>query len=215
MAGVAETELCFYARIGDPTGLSQAAEVEHHEQWEYRLPETKDGQRRGRVRVRKTTNASGVRYEETLKTPPSSGTLGETEYTTVIDAEYYTAWLSTFGESGFKKTRYTFLTKEVAVTLMGRTITVPEARYEVDVFYNTEGQRSAWCKIDVEIDGILAAFNAAFKTEVPLDKTEITVKLSALPLDLQHSFSAVSTDPEHRAAIQRFWKSFAHQRVKE
>ena len=34
MSKQAETELCFYARIGDAEALETAIDIEHHEQWE-------------------------------------------------------------------------------------------------------------------------------------------------------------------------------------
>ena len=71
-----EKEYVYYARLEDVKVLATATHVEHHEQWEIRIPKTDKNASAMRVRVRKTTDPkspdSAPEYVETKKIKLSS-----------------------------------------------------------------------------------------------------------------------------------------------
>ena len=207
MSKQAETELCFYARIGDVEGFDQAIDTEHHEQWEHKVKLGEDY--RGKTRIRRTEREGHVKFEETIKLPVESEavTQGSHEYTISNTEEYFGAWKALFGDKGYKKTRYVFLSKEVMLDHQEESIKLPDIKYEVDVFFDKEGQRAKWCKIDIEIDDILA-YLAEHHPEI--EKFDTTVWLSKLPFKPEDAFSAVTDDEEQKEAIKAFWERFAH-----
>lgn len=212
MSKQAETELCFYARIGDAEALENAIDIEHHEQWEYKVVVENDDNNeeyRGKVRIRRTERDGQVKFEETIKLPVESEavTQGNHEYTVSITEEYFDAWKKLFGDKGYKKTRYVFLSKEVMLDHHEEEIKLPDIKYEVDVFFDQEGQRAKWCKIDIEIDDILAYLK---EHHPEIEKFDTTVWLSKLPFKPENAFSAVTDDDEQKEAIKAFWDRFAH-----
>lgn len=210
MTKAAETELCFYARIGERSGLEKATKQEIHAQYSYNVMSDQEaGVRKGRVRVRATTVDGQTTYEETLKVPTDSGFVvqGNTEYNIPITKDYYEAWLATYGAKGVNKIRYVFLSKNVELETEGQTVVLPEVKYEVDVFLNQEGKPSNWCKIDIEIDGIVA-YLAEHHPEIK--KFDTTVKLSALPFKPEDAFEATTEDEVKKAAIKAFWDAFSY-----
>lgn len=212
MSQQAETELCFYARIGDAEALENAIDIEHHEQWEYKVIVEDDDDNeeyRGKVRIRRTERDNQVKFEETIKLPVESEavTQGNHEYTVSITEEYFNAWKKLFGDKGYKKTRYVFLSKEVMLDHHEEEIKLPDIKYEVDVFFDQEGQRAKWCKIDIEIDDILAYLK---EHHPEIEKFDTTVWLSKLPFKPEDAFSAVTDDEEQKEAIKAFWERFAH-----
>lgn len=213
MSKQAETELCFYARIGDAEALENAIDIEHHEQWEYKVVVENDDNNeeyRGKVRIRRTERDGQVKFEETIKLPVESEavTQGNHEYTVSITEEYFDAWKKLFGDKGYKKTRYVFLSKEVMLDHHEEEIKLPDIKYEVDVFFDQEGQRAKWCKIDIEIDDILAYLK---EHHPEIEKFDTTVWLSKLPFKPEDAFSAVTDDEEQKEAIKAFWDRFAHR----
>lgn len=212
MSQQAETELCFYARIGDAEALENAIDIEHHEQWEYKVIVEDDDDNeeyRGKVRIRRTERDNQVKFEETIKLPVESEavTQGNHEYTVSITEEYFNAWKRLFGDKGYKKTRYVFLSKEVMLDHHDEEIKLPDIKYEVDVFFDQEGQRAKWCKIDIEIDDILAYLK---EHHPEIEKFDTTVWLSKLPFKPEDAFSAVTDNDEQKEAIKAFWDRFAH-----
>lgn len=208
MSGTSEIELAFYARVTKPEGFQQAVDTEDHEQWEYKLPPNEDGTPRGKVRVRATTKNDVTEYVETIKEPNSgSGAVaGNDEHSTIISESYFRAWKRTFGQKGTRKTRYVYISKDVELEIDGQVVKLPEVKYEVDVLFNKAHQRSLWCKIDIEIDNLLA-FLEEHHSE--LGKFDISVKLSSLPFGPEDAFSAVAADEAHQEAIKKFWDSFS------
>lgn len=212
MSKQAETELCFYARIGDAEALENAIDIEHHEQWEYKVIVEDDDDNeeyRGKVRIRRTERDGQVKFEETIKLPVDSEavTQGSHEYTVSITEEYFNAWKKLFGDKGYKKTRYVFLSKEVVLDHHEEEIKLPDIKYEVDVFFDQEGQRAKWCKIDIEIDDILTYLK---EHHPEIEKFDTTVWLSKLPFKPEDAFSAITDNDEQKEAIKAFWDRFAH-----
>jgi len=204
-----ETELCFYARIGNPAGLEQAVSQEVQSQFTYNIPDSEDGKKRGRIRVRSTAINGDTKYEECLKVPQESGFVieGCVEYPIPITKDYFDAWIAAYGVKGVDKIRYVFLSKEVILQTDGVDVTLPEVKYEVDVFLDEQGNRSIWCKIDIEIDGIMAYLS---EHHPEITRFDTTVKLSSLPINPEDAFSAVTEDEEQKAAIKSFWDKFSH-----
>lgn len=209
MAITAETELCFYARITDKTGFEKAADKESHEQWEYLIPPREDGTLRGKIRIRATGRGSEVAYTETIKTPPKAlGAVGgRQEHTVVIDKAYFDYWKEAFGTVGVFKNRFVFLSKDVTLDLKGEKIILPEVKFEVDVLLTPQGEHSKWCKIDVELDAVLAYLA---DKHADLAAFDLTVSLSSIPLGLEDAFSAEDMDEEHTTAVKNFWTKFSH-----
>lgn len=211
-SSAAETELCFFAMITNPAGFDQAVSKEIQEQAAFYLPKTADGAPTGQVRVRATTIDGTTTYVETLKVPKAGEggvSFANTEFNTVISQEYYEAWKATFGQKVVNKIRYVFLSKEVELEAEGQTVTLPEVKYEVDVFLNQDGQPSKWCKIDIEIDGVLAFLKENHPT---IGKFDATVKLSSLPINPEHAFAAAGPEQteEQKAAVKAFWDKFSY-----
>lgn len=207
-----EIELCFYAKVTHPEGYKEAADIEEHEQWEFKPAAKSDGSSRGKMRVRKTTRNGASRFEQTIKLPSGDGGVatGMVEFDTVIEEEVFEAWKKAFGEKGYIKTRYVFISKNVELEYDGRTIKLPEIKYEIDAFYNQDGKRGKWVKIDIEIDHLLDYLE---DQHPDLGKFGLSVKLSSLPLGLEDAISAVTEDETERSAINKFWDTFAHKEI--
>lgn len=204
-----ETELCFYGLVTKPEGYEQAVDFEDHEQWEFTPPHSGEG-RPPRQRVRKTSREDGVRFDQTIKTPTGSATVehGNEEETVQITESFFEAWKLAFPERGLFKRRYVYLTKNITVSHAGKSVVLPELKYEVDVFTNPQGQRSAWVKIDVELDNILPILKQEFPD---MGKIDIKISFDNLPLGLTDVFAAVNLDDAHKAALDAFWKAFTHK----
>lgn len=205
-----ETELCFYALVGDSSGFDQAVSQEIHEQYEHVIV-SPDGLK-NKQRIRATTRDGVVIYDETIKlySKDENILLNAHEPTVPITAEYFEAWKKLFPAKGVNKIRYVFISKEVELEAEGQVVKLPEVKYEVDIFLNANGQRSRWCKIDIEIDGILAFL----KEQHPdIKQFDTTVKLSSLPIKPEHAFSGVTEDEEQKKAIASFWEAFAIRTV--
>lgn len=205
-----EKELWFYALVEKPQGLDMAVSTEIHEQWEFNIPGENGAKKKARVRA--TTKDGQVAYTETIKIyeeGAANHVLSCLEPTIEITEEYFRAWIKAFGTTGVNKIRYTFVSKEVTLEAEGQTVTLPEVKYEVDVLINEAGQRSKWCKIDIEIDGILA-YLAEHHPDIK--KFDTTVKLSSLPFQPTNAFSGDVDDEAHREAVKTFWSKFSIQK---
>lgn len=203
-----ETELWFYAMVTKNDGFDQAVSNEIHEQWEYKIP-SEDGQKK-KQRVRATTKDGVTIYTETLKIETkgeNNNVLSHKEPTVEINEDYFRAWIEAFGTTGVNKIRYTFLSKNVELTIPDHEpITLPELTFEVDILINAGGQRSKWCKVDIEIDKALAYLE---QNHPDIKSFDVKVALSSLPLGLENAFSGAEEGEEYQEATKRFWDSFA------
>ena len=137
--GKAEIELekVFYAKILDRNLLATAKEIEHHEQWELKIPKTDENSSSGRMRVRKTTKPNAEpEYVLTIKTKHYLG--GETEVGNHSSEDAFKQFKA-MSARGMIKTRYVF--------------DIPNRieKWEVDVFDYPDGTPCDWCKIDLEL----------------------------------------------------------------
>lgn len=201
-----EREITIYARVGDPDGFRMADSTEQHEQWEFTLP-AEEGQPKRRIRVRETIKDGESEYEETFKVDIAGETAVQStvEESTEIDDSYFRAWKQHLGQRGVLKTRHTFYAKKVLVKLEGREIEIPDIKYEVDVFRKSDGSRSRWCKIDVEIDNLLEFLD---RKGVSFDDVEMVVKVTHLPFKPEQCFLNGDGKSEHEEAIKNFWEAF-------
>lgn len=202
-----EREITIYARVGDPDGLNQADAVDQHEQWEVRLPVIGENGAKRRQRVRETISDGVSRFDETIKIDIDGETAVQStiEVSTPIEADYFEAWKQHFGERGVLKTRYTFHAKKVSVSMEGREIEIPNIKYEVDIFRTETGERSRWCKIDVEIDSLLDFLD---RKGISFDDVEMVVKVTHLPFKPEQCFLHSDGNEQHDQSVQKFWDAF-------
>ena len=202
-----EREITIYARVGDPDGLNQADAVDQHEQWEVRLPVIGENGAKRRQRVRETISDGVSRFDETIKIDIDGETAVQStiEVSTPIEADYFEAWKQHFGERGVLKTRYTFHAKKVSVTMEGKEIEIPNIKYEVDIFRTETGERSRWCKIDVEIDSLLDFLD---RKGISFDDVEMVVKVTHLPFKPEQCFLHSVGNEQHDQSVKKFWDAF-------
>lgn len=195
-----ETEIEIYGKITNRDGLSQAVSKEYQEQAEYVLPG--EGPKR-KVRVRKSQMAGSddVLYQETHKLYHEDGSCEEIN--TPITEAFFASWLDLYQSPRVAKTRYVFMAMNVTAEIDGQEVKMPDLKYEVDVLTSKDGKPSAFCKIDVEIDELLAYM----KEHHPGYKVDdLTVMVTQLPLGLTDVFMP-DTD-EHKQAVSEFFKAF-------
>lgn len=204
-----ETELCFWAELTDRSGLSQAVSQEIQDQYSYKI-KSEDGSQNSMIRVRATDVGGTITYEETLKnkTKTESALFANEETNQPITKEYFEAWIRCFDAPGCHKVRYTFVSQKVLLKNDEEEIELPEVKYEVDVFISKEGKYSNYCKVDIEIDNLLAYLAENHKD---ISKFDVSVSLSSLPIGLKNWFSAVTDNEEQRAGIDAFWKKFTYK----
>lgn len=197
MAGNNEQELCFYAEVTQPEGYKEALSLEQHEQWEYRIPDSKN-----RTRVRKTICDSIVEYTMTIKEKREG--FGDTESTSQINQALFESFIRSMATSGCNKIRYTYLAKKVKASCRGESFE-GSLTYEIDVFLDKAGNRSKFVKIDVEVQDILTQAKARWPDAT---KYDFDIRFENLPLGITTVFSAVDEREEVKSQIAQFWEKF-------
>lgn len=201
-----ETELVIYGKVSNIEGLKSALRKEHHEQIDSKFITGE------RVRMRKTVDDKGTRYELTMKKAldESNGVvLRHDEYTQEVDSVFYEGFKSIAGTSISYKDRYIFTPKQTTIvssaldsksSTEGIKIDVPLIQYEVDVFTDAEGNLKEWCKIDVELDGI----NSYLTQHYPdIKDVRFIVKVSSLPFEPTELLTG--TDEGKQETIKQLW----------
>lgn len=164
-----ERERTFYARIEDTSVLALSHDIEHHTQWEIRIPKTDTNPEGGRFRVRRTEplNPPGpVEYVQTIKinrpeNVPGRNLVDETSFAVTEDVFNQYKRLA---NAGMVKKRHCFT--------FGAENEQPGTRIEVDVFPMPEGKIANWVKIDYEYEEgapDTPTFPTAFKDIIPGD----------------------------------------------
>ena len=203
-----ETELTFYGKIGNWSGFEQALSMEVQQQHSFFFNQD-DEKKKSQMRVRSTVKDGVAVYEQTIKLPvfnSDTQTFGNQEFSVEITEEFFHAWIKATQVYGIHKLRYIFLSKNVELDIgNGEVITLPEIKYEVDVFLNKNGDKSKWCKIDIEMDHILDYLKEQHKD---ISKFDVKVKISSLPIQLENVFSAKTDNEEEKKAIAHFWNTF-------
>lgn len=146
-----ETEVCFYALIGNREGLKQAATVEIQEQYSFIVPSETEG-KPTKIRTRAITKDGQTRYELTIKGPASEkqeNCAASVETTALIGEKFFNVWKETVSPEGIRKVRYVFVPEKTVVSFQGTDHEIPGVKYEVDVFISKDGNESKWCKIDI------------------------------------------------------------------
>lgn len=207
MSSETEIELCYFCEVRDPSGYDKASATETHEQYQYTLPLTKEGLRRGKIRVRKTVKNGETVYEEVIKKPMNGeSSLGDTEFPTTITEAYFKAWRHVFQAEGQSKIRYTFSSNSVKIKFRGEEVVAPPIKFEVDVFVDGRGRKSKWAKVDIEVQELVELLSKQYEN---VNAAEFHIDFSSLPLDIGQVVSAATKDTEERAAIDNFFKMYS------
>ena len=190
-----ENELTIYCKITDFDGLSQAVQVLTQTQYEIKSPTGK-----GKIRVRSERDGRGLStYTLTTKVKnEDKNVASNTEYTTIIDNEYFDAFKAIAGK-GQSKDRYLFPVTKITADNTAADISKNESYFEVDIFADATGSRYVWCKIDLEIDSILELTDKSLTTDI--DKVKITAKISNLPFKPVEAFTEETATEEQKKFI--------------
>ena len=164
-----ELEYVFFGRIKDFKELEAAASKEDQEQWEVRPAKIEGNKYFGNFRIRKT-NAD--KYTLCMKIL-TDGTDVRDEIEVDADEDLFEA-TKKIATSGMVKCRYNF------------PVADSDLVWEVDVYFDTEGNMIDWCKIDLEV-------------KKPIDK------LPAYPIALDDLFDTqpAQRTPEQRAFVNK------------
>lgn len=195
-----ETEIVIICKIGDFSGLKEAAATETQEQLEVFLPG------KGRFRVRKTIDAEGTRFETGVKTiSKQTGVAKAVEEAEELVTAGYMEVFRKVAETLQVKTRYTFEGDKSIVTCGNEELVLPPVSYEVDVFTRHDGQLSEWCKIDIEIDEFMKAMNTVESANgLPI---ELVIKVTHLPFKPQNAFIVGACTDEEKQLMSKLWET--------
>lgn len=133
-----EIEHTIYARLSNFAQFKEAVSMEHHEQWEIRVPKTEGNAGTGTIRIRKTQvpGADAV-YVLTTKVKLNDQN-DKTELEIPTNSDNFTLF-KFLSDKGMVKERYRF------------PIEGTELVWEIDLYPKGEGQYHEWCKIDLEV----------------------------------------------------------------
>lgn len=196
-----ETEITIYSKISLPEGLDKNSGKEQQHQVECRFI-TGD-----KSRVRKTIKDGQEKIEFTFKIKDKSEEQFQKsdELTRKVDQHFLDNYRR-IAEQEMIKTRYVFHSENVILTLQidgeSKQISLPNVKYEVDVFNKADGSISEWCKIDVEIDNILNFIEKEYKD---IGKMRLVIKVSHLPFKPKES--KLGSDPANKAFIENLWQT--------
>lgn len=204
-----ETEIVVYARIGNPEGLEQCVRWEDHHQLETRFVTGHT------CRVRKVTADGKDTYLYTFKVKQDNSDGGQLvesviEQTVEVDADFFESFMKV-AERELVKRRYTFSSKNVTLNAKRddggpELVEIPNIEYEVDVYTKADGERSEYCKIDIEVDNVIDHINANHKD---VGEFKVNVKVSHLPFQPTDLISSHTDDEDARAQIKQIWDEFA------
>ncbi len=152
-----EREYCWYVQIEDYSQLAKAVSIEDHTQWEIRPVETK----RGAIRVRGTLPVN-INYEDSEVSPAGEGRYSlttkvynsgayngvsdVTESTIEIQQDLFDSFAA-IAPTGMKKRRFNIVSKVDDSENGGNDV---ELKWEIDLFFDAEGNYQPWAKIDLE-----------------------------------------------------------------
>ena len=203
MSGAApETEIAIYAKIGDMHGLESCVRKEHHIQLESSFANGVP------VRVRKTIRPEGTTFSHCFKLNDGkrAGVMMRKEYPAVVDEDYFEGFKAV-AKRALVKTRYIFESTSVSMSLVKENITkrvvMPKILYEVDVFEMQNGAPCEWCKIDVELDGMLEFLRVH---EPGLKDYNLNIRVSHLPF--KPLSPILSTDQSQRGVLDSIWRQY-------
>jgi len=201
-----ENEIVIYGKIGKPEGLKDASSTAKHEQASGRFI---GGQS---CRVRKTTTTVDdvplTEYTFTFKIRDNNKDYQSSiEYNSPVDKEFMEGFLKV-AEGVVNKNRYMFVSKNVTIKLGSgddtTDVEIPNITYEVDVFLNKDGSESKWCKVDIEVDGILEYLSANYPD---VTDVHLNVAISNLPFDIEDHIVDMEPTDEQEDIINSIWDS--------
>lgn len=196
-----ETEVTFYSKISDMEGLKKA---------NYKVKQIQsEGKINGKLkcRVRSSDTLGKVLYEMTMKEEDGEvfGIKKCKEHSVEINKDFFDVFLKSVG-TYFKKTRYVFVSDGVNLIFnengAKRVIELPKVNYEVDVFQKQDGTMSEWCKIDVELDSVIAKLSNSYPD---IKDYDFKFSLNTLPLGLSGTIIAHGADIEQKQLLDKFW----------
>lgn len=203
-----ETEVAIYAKIGDLHELEACDHKEFQEQLE---TEFKNGVR---CRTRKTTSMDGASsYEYTYKLKTKNDNAAQTliEHSVIVDEAFHEDFKQV-AERLLTKTRYIFNSKQVALKFyegdLEKEVIIPNIKYEVDVYTKEDGTACDTCKIDVEVDSVLAFLSKEYPN---LDKFNLTLKISHLPFAPFDPIFGHTENKDQKEAISNIWKEITRK----
>ena len=203
---VPETEAVFYARITNFDNLKLANAYERQEQYQIKSTQESTGTK-GSVRVRKITKDQTHTYELTNKVKAAKGAVVGTdgEITTPITQDHFMMHKA-ICNSGMIKDRFTFNIKQIILTTDkgDKLLTVPELKYEVDVFFKEDGSYQDWCKIDMELDPLLKELSVENQQ---VQEFKLKVKLSHLPFGPVEVINGATMTPEQDNFVRGLYDS--------
>lgn len=150
-----EREFEIYGRLDDLSVLERADAKEIQEQWGIPVDRNDENAGSGSIRVREIND--GEKYILTTKVKCSDSNI-ETELETTKDNFVQFKYLA---RSGLRKIRYTFKTEN-------------DYAFEVDVFYQSNGELCNWVKIDLEVD---ESFSVDQMPDLPFEMSDVRVIL--------------------------------------
>jgi len=197
-----ETEIVVYCKVNDFDGLQKATHIEQHEQLESTFANGV------RCRIRHTTamNTQDA-YVFTYKIPiTTDGSDCHHEYNVDVDHDFYEGFRQ-IATHRLQKTRYEFASDHITLqyTTDGEThlIEVPDVKYEVDVYTDASGTVCEWCKIDIEIDG-LVDYLAEHHSD--LQDIKLNVRISHLSFEPTDMILSDAATEEQLAFIDSLWQ---------
>ncbi len=198
-----ETEIAIYCKIGDFDALEQCNRKEQQVQLEGQFSNGV------KCRVRSVKEESkDIQYFFTYKLKDEDGTNVDScsEHTVQVDLDFFNGFKK-IAERMLVKTRYVFFSKDVAMTIRksddDEVITIPNVEYEVDVYEMENGEICEWCKIDVEVDGILNHLSAKHPD---VNGIKLNIKVKHLPF--KPTEAILGTSVADKDTITSIWEKF-------
>lgn len=197
-----EMEVAIYAKITDMQGLEKANSREEHIQLESKF------ENGTKCRIRKIIKSDGsIQFVETMKIRTESDGIVPTdmEHSVEVNEEFFEAFRHAANRM-LKKTRYSFSSQNVNMTIgdneNSQKIQLPNVTYEVDVYTNPEGGVAEWCKIDVELDAIVAYIQ---QNHPDVPESTLRISVSHLPFKPIEPILNDTKDPEKKAFLGKLW----------
>lgn len=203
-----ETEIAFYAKIGNFDGLDQAERKEHQIQMGSLFQKEGCKSRVRSVLVLGEENDK-PNYYFTIKSKRENENADVSlEHTTEVNEEFFVGFKDV-ADNYMDKIRYIFRSSGVQLQTEDQEPTeLPEVLYEVDVYKKPDGEFSQWCKIDVELNDII---NHLKEHHSNLNELNLTIRLKHLPFEPQDIIIGSGNDEETKSFVKKLWdEEFLH-----
>lgn len=201
MSKEAETELVLFSKFNNFKGFSEANQKIKLWQYIAKLGENNTC----RVRRDNSTGKFKNTYTFKLTKITSDNSQQRMEYNVPVDDDF----LEGFKTLAFKlddKIRYIFKVKDIPIQFMvnGKIIdkVIDEVIYEIDLFLNSTGAISDWCKIDIELDSIKKKLNGKYDENV---EKQILENIKKLPFEPSDIF--LENDPDYKELREKVYST--------